>query len=162
MDNEEVIQKVLAHHGVLGMKWGVHRSGGSESSGSSSKKKSKSEVSVKTKSNPQIKTIVTTKGGRGLPAHPDAVSARIVEQKLKKSGTHALSNDELQKYNMRKNLEQQAKRLGPESHFEKGSKFVTSYLKSPEGQKATMEAVSKISKKKVVSKAAKLGVAAAL
>ena len=41
--SKEVVDHILKHHGVLGMKWGVHRSGGSGGSSSS-------EVSVKTSS----------------------------------------------------------------------------------------------------------------
>lgn len=143
MDNlasKEVVDHILKHHGVLGMKWG-HRSGGSSSSGGSSGKKGPTEVSVKTRSGSQHKTIITTKGGAGHPAHPDAVAAKVVAQKLKKSGTHALSNEELQRLATRHNLEQQAHRTGAgASTVVKGLKHVTNFLKTPEGQTAANEA----------------------
>ena len=83
--SKEVVDHILSHHGVLGMKWGQRRS-----------RSELASVSVKTRSNPQHKTIIRTKGGKGLPAHPDAIAAKVVTQKLKKSGMHTLSNSELQ------------------------------------------------------------------
>jgi hypothetical protein len=132
--SKEVVDHILEHHGVKGMRWGVSRRGGS--SGSSS-----SEVTVKTRSHPQAKTVIKTKGGRGLPAHPDAISAKVVTQKLKKSGMHTLSNKELQNLATRTNLEQQIHRSGVgEGTVQKGLKQASSFLKTPEGQTAVSEA----------------------
>lgn len=52
-----------------------------------------------------------TAGGHRLPAHPDAVSARIINQKVKASGLKSLSNEELNELSRRFNLEQNVKRL---------------------------------------------------
>jgi hypothetical protein len=157
MDNEEVIQRVLAHHGVKGMKWGVSRRGGS--SGGS---RSSGEVSVKTRSHPQAKTVIRTKGGKGLSAHPDAIAAKVVQQKLNKSGTHALSNSELRTFTERRQLEENTKRLKPDTPLQAGAKHVTQFLKTPEGQKQAMTVVSKLSKKKLAKGAAKVAMTAAL
>ncbi len=135
MASKEVVDHILAHHGVKGMKWGVHRSLRSRSS--------PSEVKVKTRSNVQTKTVIRTKGGKGLPAHPDAIAAKVVTQKLRKSGMHVLSNDELQKLATRTNLEQQIKRSGVgQSTFEKGYNSTTKFMNSPQGKEA-MSAVAK-------------------
>ena len=155
--SKEVVDHILAHHGIKGMKWGVRRGGGSKSS--------PSEVSVKTRSHEQIKTVIKTKGGKGLPAHPDAIAARVIQQKLAKSGTHALSNDELQKLNNRLNLEAQTNRLTPETGLAKGLSFVQGYLKTPQGQQAVKslsETVTKKAAASIAKKAVVAGAAAAL
>jgi hypothetical protein len=90
------VEDVLEHHGVKGQKWGVRRKatvGAQEVVISDKRKKLK------------------TSGGKGHPAHSDATSARVSGQIAKKSGHKALSNQQLQAYNTRLNLEQQAKRL---------------------------------------------------
>src|SRR4029077_7525447 len=128
--SKEIVDHILKHHGVLGMKWGRRRS-----------REELASVSVSTRSNPQHKTIIKTKGGRGLPAHPDAVAAKIVTQKLKKSGMHTLSNQELQSLATRTNLEGQVKRSGVgQSTLEKGIHHTTNFLKTPQGKTAVEEA----------------------
>lgn len=169
--SKEVVDEILKHHGVLGMKWGVHRSGGSsgsgEGSGSTKVRKSSTprEVSVKTTQNRQIKTSIRTKGGEAHPAHPDAIAAKVAAQKYKKSGPNALSNSELQQLSQRLNLEQQVNRLTPKSGLERGTHFVQSFLKTPQGQQASKEIYKQTSKhiaKKLAAKAAVAGVAAAI
>lgn len=92
----EIVPDILAHYGVKGMRWGVRRRatvGPQEVIVSDRRKKLK------------------TSGGRGFPAHSDAVRARVVGQKGRKSGLKALSNEELAEYAKRLNLEQNVKRL---------------------------------------------------
>jgi hypothetical protein len=101
MDGKTAVEEVLSHHGIKGMHWGVRRSRGELAS-----------VSVKTRSGPRQKTVIRTQGGRGVEAHPDAIAAKVVTQKLKKSGMHSLSNKELQDLATRTNLESQIKRSG--------------------------------------------------
>ena len=118
MDTAKVVDDILAHHGVKGQKWGLRRKatvGAQEVVVSDKRKKLK------------------TSGGAGHPAHSDAVSARTSGQKAKKSGYKSLSNQQLQAYNQRLNLEQQAKRLSFQDKSP-GKRFVLSLLgKSAKG-----------------------------
>ena len=96
MDSAEVVTDILAHYGVKGMRWGVRRRasvGPQEIVVSDRRKKLK------------------TSGGRGFPAHSDAIRARTVGQKWRASGIKSLSNEELSEYAKRLNLEQNVKRL---------------------------------------------------
>lgn len=93
-----IVKRVLTHHGIKGMKWGV--SGGSGSSGGPQK------VLIKNKGKK-----IKVSGGQGHPTHSDAVNARIIGQVGKKSGAKALSNEEIQKYTTRINMEQNFKRV---------------------------------------------------
>lgn len=95
MNTAEIVEGILAHHGVKGQKWGVRRA-----------RNQSSAVTVVDK-----KKKLKTFGGAGRPAHSDAVRARTSGQIARKSGLKALSNKELQEYNNRLNLEQNAKRL---------------------------------------------------
>lgn len=104
----EVVEDILSHHGVLGMKWG--RRGASRS------------VTVTDKGKK-----LKTSGGHGHPAHPDAIRARTAGQIGKRSGVKALSNEELQAYSKRLQLEASVKRL----HYNDSSppkKFVLTLL----------------------------------
>lgn len=92
----KILDEILEHHGVKGQKWGIRRKatvGAQEVVVSDRRKKLK------------------TSGGEGHPAHPDAVRARTSGQIAKKSGVKALSNEELQAYTKRLQLEQSLKRL---------------------------------------------------
>jgi len=96
MNTPEVVQEILAHHGIKGMRWGVRR---------------KATVGAQEVIVSDTRRKVKTSGGEGHPAHSDAVRARTSGQVAKKSGTKALSNEELKAFNERLNLEQNFKRL---------------------------------------------------
>jgi hypothetical protein len=124
------VDEFLEHVGVKGMKWGVRKdhavdtfvsrglgistTGNRERAAArttkghttSSKKKSPHPVTVK-----EHGKKLKTSGGKGHPAHPDAVRARTLGQVGKKSGLKALSDHELQTYAHRLQLEQNVKRL---------------------------------------------------
>jgi hypothetical protein len=90
-----LVEDILSHHGIKGMKWGVRRrdTGGPQA------------VVVRDKGKG-----LKTSGGQGHPAHPDAIRSRKASQVVKKSGTKALSDQELNDFVKRIDLEQRAKR----------------------------------------------------
>lgn len=97
MDNvTEVVDNILTHFGKKGMRWGVRTK---SSTGPQS-------VGIKDKGKK-----LKTSGGSGHPAHADAVRVRTAGRIGKKSGLKALSDDDLQRYTKRLNLESQVKRL---------------------------------------------------
>lgn len=92
-----LVEAQLQHFGVKGMHWGVRR-------------RSTVPVEVKaTTGRVRSKTKVSSAGGESHPAHADAVAAAAQQQKLKKSGTNALSNKELRDLITRRQLEDQVK-----------------------------------------------------
>lgn len=92
-ETDALVNDVIAHFGVKGMRWGVRRS-------------TPSAVTV-TQKGKKLKTS----GGEGKKASPDAVKVAKLRQVRKKSGAAALSNEELQAYSKRLNLEQQVRTL---------------------------------------------------
>ena len=107
------LDKILAHYGVKGMRWGVRR----RSPGSSS-------VEVATPAGRGVQT----RGGSGQRASEDAVRAAIATQKARKSTVSSLSNKELQDLVTRLNLETQFDRLRPRRPSEQVVKFITDTL----------------------------------
>lgn len=125
----------ILHYGVKGMKWGRR------------KDRSAMPVTVTQKG----KKLKIT-GGQHHPASADAVAARSLGQVAKKSGVHALSNNDLKKYNERLNLEANAQRL---TYGQKnaGAKFVAGLLGNTGktvAQQAANEAASRQVKKLLV------------
>lgn len=112
MSSSDIVENVLEHFGRKGMRWGVR----TESS-----------------SGPQAVTVrdkgkkLKTSGGAGHPAHADALRARTLGQVGKKSGLKALSNQELQAYSQRLNLEQNVARLNY-NEKSRGGRFVDNFL----------------------------------
>jgi len=91
-----IVDSILEHHGVRGMKWGVRR---------------KATVGAQEVIIRDTRRKIKTSGGSGHPAHSDAVRVRTIGQIGAKSGLKALSDKDLQDYTRRLNLEQSAKRL---------------------------------------------------
>jgi hypothetical protein len=133
------------------MKWGVRRSRGESTS-----------VNVTTKSGSGRKTTIKTTGGKGVAAHPDAINARVAQQKLRKSGSHSLSNGELQTIATRLNLERQVHNLTPDTGVKAGYKFVTKFVRSPEGQMSVKAIKTVATSKPVKKQLAKVATTAAL
>lgn len=100
------------------------------------KKAGKAQVKVTDK-----RKKIKTSGGEGRPAHSDAVRARTLGQVGKKSGLKALSNEELQVYAHRLQLEQNVKRLNY-NDMNPGKKFVASLL-GRSGNSLASEGVNK-------------------
>lgn len=141
-----IVDNILSHHGVLGMKWGRR----SASSGPQSV--------VVTNKRKKIKTS----GGQGFPSHADAVRARTIGQIAKKSGVKALSNQELQTYSTRLNMEQNYKRLSFQDKSA-GKKFALTLVgkSARQGVEAGGKAAltSMVVRKKAASGAAALALA---
>lgn len=91
---DALVENFLAHVGVKGMRWGVRRSAPT------------ARVTV-TQKGKKLKA----KGGVGRKAAPEAVRVQELRQVRKKSGVSALSNEDLQAYQKRLNLEQNVKQL---------------------------------------------------
>lgn len=105
----ELGEEFLSHYGVKGMQWGVRR-----------------ERAVTTQTHIDTglrkrKTKVQAKGGEAHPAHGDAIKAAVAKQKLKKSGTDALSTQELRDLANRLQVENQVQLLTSS----KGKQFVS-------------------------------------
>lgn len=135
----EIVKNVLSHVGVKGMRWGVRRSRSSDVAVNDKRKK------------------IKTSGGYGHPASADALRARRLGQVGKKSGLKALSNQELQSYAQRLQLEQSVKRLNY-NEMNPGKKFVATVL-GQSGKSLASEGVNK-GTKEAGKRALKLAMAA--
>lgn len=133
-----LVETILAHHGVKGMRWGVRRERSSSVTVSDKRKK------------------LRTSGGHGLPAHSDAIRARTIGQRGRSSGVKSLSNEELSEYAKRLNLEQNVKRL-QYNDASPPKKFVLTVL-GKTGQQQAQEVANQQATKavaKLMAKAAK-------
>jgi hypothetical protein len=110
---EEDIAVILEHYGTKGMKWGVRKADESHAS-----------VSVATRTSKTGKAKISTKGGKGEAASKDAIDARVIKQTYRKSGTNALSNDELRALTTRLQLEKQVNEVASPT----GKKVVKNFL----------------------------------
>lgn len=115
----------IEHYGIKGMHWGIHTRTSTRSTPNPVAPKATSHVPSGSKRKTQLKV----EGGQNHSAHPDAIRVAEAKAKLKKSGTAALSNQELRDVANRVSLENQVKVLTSK----KGQQFVTRQLQN-EGQ----------------------------
>jgi hypothetical protein len=142
MTRPEVVEDVLKHYGKKGMRWGVRKNQvgdavlskgfGITTTGSRERSSRPAPVVIKERGKK-----LKTSGGQRFPSHPDAIRARKLGQVAKKSGTKALSNQDLQDYTKRLQLETSLKRLNIEQHG-RGRKATNRILKES-GNKAVQE-----------------------
>jgi hypothetical protein len=131
MDGAQAVESILEHFGVKGMRWGVRR---------------KATVGPREIVVSDKRKKLRISGGQGRPASPDAVRARTIGQVGRKSGLKALSDQELQSYSRRLQLEQGVKRL---EYNEKNlaKKFVANLLGKTGNQ--DVETAARETRKKV-------------
>jgi hypothetical protein len=122
----ELGKEFLAHYGVKGMRWGVRRD---------------QAVTTQTHLDTGLirrRTKVVAKGGTSQPAHTDAVKAAVAKQVIKKSGTDALSTQELRDLANRLQVENQVGIL----MSSKGKQYVSRQLES-EGKQVLRRGATK-------------------
>jgi hypothetical protein len=81
-----------------------------------------------------------TSGGKGVATHPDALRAHKLDQIVKKSGTKALSNEDLQAYSTRLQLEQSVSRIS--SNNKSAGAKVSKLILARAGNKAIDEVLN--------------------
>lgn len=116
MGTTKTLDDVLAHYGILGMRWGVRRT---------PEQLARARARRKEKGKPVTPT--KTAESRARKVSEDAEKAQESLKKAKKGGAKALSNQELKQLNERLNLEQNFNRLTDkksQSKIKKGKKFV--------------------------------------
>lgn len=119
--HSDLLNSVLSHHGIRGMKWGVRK-------------------------NPRAG--VSKSKGTEVPASDDARRANNYHDRAHKHGPASLSNQELQHLVSRLNLEQQYARLRPPTGKEKAAKFVADTLLNV-GKQQVSRAVNDYASKQV-------------
>lgn len=119
-------ERILAHYGVKGMKWGVRKS------------EHPTAQPVEIKKVPGKKVV--TKGGKFRPSSDDALRVATSKQIAKKSSTDALSTKELQELVNRMNLEQNYKRLSTQQQSV-GKKFIANLFKNKDQREKVVSGI---------------------
>jgi len=148
MDIPDNVENVLSHFGKKGMKWGVRTTGGRAGDVilerglglSTTRSRARAAASARSARNVTVKDKgkkIKTSGGKGVPAHPDAILASKIGQVVKKSGPKAVSNQSLQTYANRLQLEQNVSRLN--SNNKSAGAKVSNVILKQAGNKAVQE-----------------------
>jgi hypothetical protein len=136
----EVGQEFVKHHGIKGMHWGVRREElrtkrlAKRTSKEAARRANPNRAPAPVRVTDSIgvssvkKTTIKTVGGEDHPAHADAITVAVSQQKLKKSGIHTLSNTELQQMTQRMQLEAQVHSLQSRRKKGIGQGFVDAHL----------------------------------
>lgn len=139
-------EEFISHHGVKGQKWGVRRD--RNKAGFFERQAAKGEARIRAR-RPEVHaraadtiggsrrthTRIKTRGGEDSPASSEALTTAKVNQKLKKSGMHALSNKELQDAIERMRLEVQIKELQKKRPKSRRKEFIDALLDDPNARK---------------------------
>jgi 2'-5' RNA ligase len=171
---DEAVDKVLAHHGVKGQKWGVRRR---VDPGSGLVLKSKHDVRTNLKTGivkvtggsrkerkalqehlndgGQLDLVSGKKGLQPRVGSADQIAQDRIQKKIDTVGVHALSTAELQSYSRRLQVEKDVNRvLAEQSAAEKAAaqSFITKFVKQQAGRQTS----------RIVDKAADIAVEKAL
>lgn len=99
--HDDSVVEFLAHYGIKGMRWGVRRSDAQLAR--ARKGGDPEDITLTYKPGGKVKTA----GGANHPPSEDYKRARVAAQKARESGTASLSNQEMQAFVARANLEAQ-------------------------------------------------------
>jgi hypothetical protein len=140
----EIVEDILKHFGVKGMRWGIRR---------------KATVGPQEVIVSDVRKKLKTSGGAGHPAHPEAIRVRTLGQIGKKSGLKALSDQDLQDYTRRLQLEAGVKRLNY-TNAPLAKRFVLTLL-GQTGKNTAQNAANEVASQQVKKRLIKAGILAA-
>lgn len=146
------IDDFLAHHGVKGMKWGIHRSlrGGSGKTSSATAAAAKPKHGHSSAGHlPEGVHHVTLTAAKNRHHSEDAITYKSLQKKVKKHSVHSLSNDELRKLTSRFDLEQKYSKMAAAQREKKKSPVGRAFFKviSKAGDTAMTEVGQALGKK---------------
>lgn len=142
----EETSKVLAHHGVKGMKWGVRKSGAATATVSTKTgrlARPAKEVVVRQRPGSFVKTT----GGTKHIADTDAIKVAATRQFAKKSTTDAIATKDLKEAVARMQLEQQYHKLvKAQDRRTRGKRMIDALLGNKNAQKQFAEGAGQAAK----------------